>query len=817
MRAFEKLPALKYALILIAGVAIGAYYYFNPFIIFFIILITAIVIYFLHSRHNESVNEVLIFLIIFLTGIFKITLDFRYSSSDSIKNIPPTLKDSEVLINGIISQPPQTDSNKIKFILECHSVVSQKDSQAISGDILVYIFPNPKLDSGKALPELDAGDEISAYGRLMFPKSERNPGDFDYKKYLELHNISRIFYIKGFDNYSLLSENNLSFIFDRIIYPVRTYSVKLIDSTIQNDEGAFLNGLVTGERKDISEDFKEKFINAGVMHLIAVSGLNVGYVIIFLTLFLSFFRIKLIPKTIILLLALVFYCAFTGATPSILRASLMGGFVLIAYVIQRKVSLLNLTGFSIIIIILFDARQLFDAGFILSYSAIFSMALFFDVLINLVPDKIKKNKFLFTIIVVLLTTVAAQIGTLPISASYFGKISLVSFITNIIAIPISNFSLMLGFLQLIIVGIAKLFYVLTNLLSEDFASFIFTILNFPSVCVAEINLLLLKLQLIFIYFFGGLKYAYTTAFNLSSTGILLYFIIILLLFTSKRRNLLFRLTFCALIILIFNIFKPTEYDKLKIVFFDVGEGDCTLVTTPKNKHILIDTGPEYGNTSAARRIIVPYLNRKGINKIDYLIISHPHTDHTGGLDYLASNIEIENFISSERTMSVKGIYTALENTNCKRRVIFAGDKINIEKDLNIYFLNPQKSNIKSDDDHSNCLVFKLKYKFCDVLFTGDLNYSVEAAISENAGNFLKADILKVSHHGSKNASSPVFLVKALPMVSVISSGINNRFEHPSPFTLTRLEVLHSDIHRTDLEGAIIYSSDGYTLSSEDWH
>ena len=104
-----------------------------------------------------------------------------------------------------------------------------------------------------------------------------------------------------------------------------------------------------------------------------------------------------------------------------------------------------------------------------------------------------------------------------------------------------------------------------------------------------------------------------------------------------------------------------------------------------------------------------------------------------------------------------------------------------------------------------------------MLFTGDLNYSIESAISENAGNFLKADILKVSHHGSKNASSPVFLVNALPMISVISSGINNRFEHPSPFTLTRLEVLHSDIHRTDLEGAIIYTSDGYTLSSEDWH
>lgn len=809
MKAFEKLPALKYALILIAGVIAGSYFAFNVYAIFLLIIMSCFFVYIF--RKNEF-SIFILFFIIFLCGFFKSELDFHYNVSVSIKNVPPAKNDSEILICGIISEPPQYDSNKIKFTLECEYIVSGKDSFAVGGNVLAYIFPDKKLDSGKAPPQLNAGDEISAYGRLVLPKGERNPGGFDYKKYLELHDISKLFYIKGFDNYELISEDNLSFFYDKIIYPVRNYSVKLIDSTIGKDEGAFLNGLVTGERKDISEDFKDKFVNAGVMHLIAVSGLNVGYVIIFLSLILSFFRIKLVPKTIILLAALVFYCAFAGASASILRASLMGGLVLIAYVIQRKVTLLNLTGFSIIIIIMFDARQLFDAGFILSYSAIFSMALFYDVLVSLVPKRIKRKKFVFAVIIVLLTTAAAQIGTLPISAMYFGKVSVVSFITNIIAIPLSNFSLALGFLQLILTGIANLFNMLIGVISAGAANSVYPVLNFPSVCIAEVNLLLLKAQLLFIFFFGGLKFAYTTIFNFTAAGLVLYFFIIALIFTSHKNNFAFRNVFSAAILCIyFIIFRSPGTDKMEILFFDVGEGDCSLITTPDGKHIMIDAGTEF-----SRSAIVPYLNRSGISRIDYIIITHPHSDHIGGLRYMADNIRFDTLICSVRTVNDRNISSTISKYNIPVRTVSAGDELRIGKDINLYFLNPPVSNEVYADDNADCIVFKLKYKYFDALFTGDLNQTAEENIVKYAGGFLKSDVLKVPHHGSSTSSTPAFLSETLPHLAIISCGTNNIYHHPSPFTLERLKVLNSNILRTDLGGAVLISTDGYEMTNEEY-
>lgn len=809
MQAFEKLPALKYALFLIFGVIAGKYCVFNPFIIPVFIILSFILFYIFRKKEFSSA---FLFALIFFTGFLKAEIDFHYSSSDSVRNIPPTKDDSEIRLCGIISEPPQHDTNKIKFVFECEYVVSGKDSFNIGGNVLAYIFPDKKLDSGKALPLLNAGDEISAYGRLLIPKGERNPGGFDYRKYLELHDISRLFYIKGFDNYELISENNLNFFYDKIIYPVRNYSVRLIDSTIGGDEGAFLNGLVTGERKDISDDFKDKFVNAGVMHLIAVSGLNVGYIIIFLTLLLSFFRVKLVPKTIILIIALVFYCAFAGASASILRASLMGGLVLIAYVIQRKVSLLNLTGFSIIIIILSDARQLFDAGFILSYSAIFSMALFFDAMINLVPEKIKRKKFVFSTIIVLLTTVAAQIGTLPISAMYFGKVSIVSFITNIVAIPLSNFSLALGFLQLIFVGIAKLFALLISLISSGIASAVFPILNFPSVCIADVNQILLKVQLIFIYFFGSLKFAYTTFFNFNLLQMFLYFLIMALIFTSHKNNFAYRTIISSLLIFIYLIFRLPDTDKMKIVFFDAGEGDCTLISTPNGKHILIDAGTEY-----SRSTIVPYLNRNRINKIDYLIITHPHADHIGGLPYITANIRADTLVCTALTALNKNIKEVISDNDIPEKIVSAGNILTIENNIKLYFLNPPLKEIYGSDDNADCLVFKLKYKNFDALFTGDLNAKAEEYLVNKAGCFLKSDLLKVPHHGSRTSSTPKFLIATLPYISVISCGANNIYHHPSPFTLLRYNVINSKILRTDVEGAIIITTDGYKLQKEDWN
>lgn len=798
MIKLENIPAAKVAVLMIIGIVAG--YYINTgylLIIAAVIFILAVLFSLLNLRINKYSVYILYFLII-LTGFFKINYDNYYKPSDSISYIRDTDNDRDISITGIVTEPPEYGSQRLRFIMSSESAGQGDESIQVSGNILVYLNPDMKIDSGKTLPALNAGDEVQIYGKLRSAPGERNPGEFNYNRYLNLNGIEKIFYAKGYENLEVISEGNLNFLYRYIIYPSRVYALNVADNQIGGDEGSYLKGLLTGSKATMSEGLKDNFVKAGVMHLIAVSGLNVAYVILFSMMFFSIFRLKRKYRYIITVFFIIYYCLFTGAQPSIVRATILGVLVILAVLIQRRIVFLNLIGASAIIVFLIDSRQLFDAGFLLSYSATISMVLFFQKVNGRIQPLFFKKysaglRILYYFVILFLSTLAAQIGTLPLTSVYFGKISLISFISNLIAVPLSNISLALGMLQVI---------------SAPLPGFI-------SGAIAEVNYILLKLQIIIINFFGELDFAYTVKYNFDSVSMIAYFIIVILIYSVTKKDYLLKTAIAALIILTVVMVNYNPEPKLKIVFFDVGQGDAALVVTPEGKNILIDAGSSNEKFDNAKRHIAPYLERNRISQIDLLIITHHHNDHAGGAKYLLENFHVIKMICNDIN-KFNGNLKIIEDIIIKRKIeresLSAGDIVNIGDDIKLYCLSP----VNNKETENSCIVLKMKYKELDILFSSDADALTEEKLSETFNGFLKSDILKVSHHGSRNSSAPVFISSVMPSYSVISSGYNNHFKHPSVVTLEKLNAAGSIICRTDMEGAVVFESDGYELNRIIW-
>ncbi len=815
-------PALKFAVLFICGILFSSWLtkIISPgitaaVITSLILLLLAFIIFSNRKGNSENNSEaviisLMIFMMIFSLGVLRSS--FSSQSDSYLSHVPDMYPKRSINIVGIVNDIPQYDSNRVKFPLICEKVITENDTLSISGNILLTSYKpvlNNKEEQDKIkLPLLKAGDKISVPGYLHDGAVERNPGEFDYSKYLQLHNIDKLFTNNDCSEIKYISGNNLNFFYQKLIYPLKYYVFEQISRNIPGNEGAFLNGLITGIRSDLTEEVKQEFIDTGTAHIIAVSGLNVVYIILIITIVLSLLRIPLKPRISITIILLIYYCFFTGVSPSIVRATIMGSLILIAIILQRKPAFLNIIGVSAIVILLIDPKQLFDNGFLLSFASLTSIILVHNRLEILFISKLKdkaQNKFhdyTIRVIELVLVTFAAVAGTLPFALSMFGKISLVSFFTNIIAIPVSNFSLAIGIFQILI-----------SFVSSQLAGII-----------AAVNFYLLKSLLAFISYsskfsFSSVKFSHIDIYS----AIAYYVIFFSILFVTKKALKYF--SPALIICVLFLFFHNLSDNDLKITFLDIGQGDCSIIKTSENKIILVDCGMNSMIVNSGERSILPYLERNGINKIDLLIISHLHMDHIGGLKYLLENMPVEKIYDSgqrSETDYMNSIDSLISVKNIRRETIRSGIIDNSFKDIRLYFMFPNSDFINSDgmtvgnNLNNGSLVFKLSYKNTSILFSGDVEKFAEENIASRYGEFLKCDILKSPHHGSFSSSTIPFIDKVHPDYAVISCGKFNRFNHPSDIILERYKLDNIKTIRTDKDNAAVFEYKDDGLKEVEW-
>ena len=380
MNFLKTSPALKFSMFFITGILAGSELYIEAKILFSsMIFILLVQIYFLIKFPDCFFSRNAVFVIIFLLGIIKSCIDFYSVPDNSVKFLKDTPGKSYDYLSGVVIKLPDYDSNKVRFVLSSEILKRRNDTIRISGDVIVTIRQNRYTSGDSIKPDIKAGDRIVIKGRLSETDGKRNPGEFDYGKYLSLHNIHKTFSSNGYSNIKIISGNNLGYLYQKIIYPSKIFALNNIDENSSGDNAAYLKGLVTGERSDISNEMKESFIDAGVMHLIAVSGLNVAYIILSVTLVLSVMRIPVLPRIVMTIIILILYCIFTGSPASIVRATVMGIIVLISFILERKVNFYNSIGVSALIILFYDSKQIYDSGFILSFSAVISMVVIYGI------------------------------------------------------------------------------------------------------------------------------------------------------------------------------------------------------------------------------------------------------------------------------------------------------------------------------------------------------------------------------------------------------------------------------------------------------
>lgn len=253
--------------------------------------------------------------------------------------------------------------------------------------------------------------------------------------------------------------------------------------------------------------------------------------------------------------------------------------------------------------------------------------------------------------------------------------------------------------------------------------------------------------------------------------------------------------------------ETVEEDKLKVYFFDVGQADSSLVVFPNEKTMLIDAG----NNEDGEKL-VSTISEMGISKIDYLIGTHPHEDHIGGLDDIIENFEIGNIYMPNVTSDTKTfeeVVEAIENKNLKITEPIPGMNIYSDFDTKATILAPNSS--KYDNLNNYSIVVKLTYKNTSFLFQGDAESIVEKEILDT-GIDIDVDVLKVGHHGSSSSSTKAYLLATTPKIAIISVGTENSYGHPHKETLDIFNKNNIETYRTDLYGTISIITDGNTLN-----
>ena len=532
-----------------------------------------------------------------------------------------------------------------------------------------------------------------------------------------------------------------------ILYRIKNGFIKHIDKYKSSN---YLKAFIIADQSMIEKEYKEWYKNLGISHFFAISGMHINFFLLVIN--------KLIKnkklKEKVMFIFLLFMLFLTNYAISLIRCV----FFLLACFLNKRYSLNYKKNYLLIfvffILLLFNPYLVYNIGFIFSFTITFFIL------------SVKRKNLVYTSLISFLSSV-------PILALYYFKVNLLTIIYNLIYIPVVTIIIFpFSLLTFIFKFLDNSFYNLIKLFNYTIG-FLNKVKVF-SFAISKPNIFMIILYYTFLYLF----------INKNKKYIMLY----LLIFVININSRLF-------------IFNQT------ITYLDVGQGDSSVIILPHGKTVLIDTGGLFNsNYSLAKDKIIPYLNSKGINRIDALILTHGDFDHMGEAINLVNNFRVE-----------KVIFNCGEFNDLEKELIKVLDKKKIKyysciKELNIdnnklYFL--QTKEYDNENDNSNVIYTELNgYEF---MFMGDAGIDKEKDILEEY-NLSDIDVLKVGHHGSKTSSSKDFINEISPKYSIISVGKNNRYGHPNKEVINNLS--NSKMYRTDQDGSIIFKIKNNKLKIE---
>ena len=792
-------PLIAILLSFLAGLLFGAFFFpqHSPWVIVFSFLAILIILVPWIISHKTGFQVILPGF--FLLGTF--IIQHGYHQSDLL---PWAEQGKRVTIEGVVLEPSKRLRDRVRLVLRADWILLKGQERRVNDRILVNIFRE-----GRAFV---SGEKIRFPARLRSFRNFNNPGRYNYELAMQVRGITCAASVSDGRRIVSMGRGRLGFpkgILEKVRGPVR----ELFTESLSLDDRALYRALVLGERQELTPEIREPFDRAGLGHILAVSGLHIGLVawLVFTAAIFSLSRsYRLVLRfslrkaaAILTCLPVIAYACIAGFQVSSQRAMIMVLAFLLSIVLGREKDLWSTLALAALVVLAINPLAIFSISFQLSFFAVTGILWLTPVLHrrmfqsngNLEGKKTFFSRVLAYAAGLLSVTLSATIFLLPLTAFYFHRISLVALPANLLVVPVMGFwvlplglmaSLSLPFSQPLAVFFLRLGAWGLELIRG--ITGVLTQFSWSSIWVITPNIL----ELLLMY------------------GLLFF------LFFSRRRRWAKAGLWLVLLLMTVDVFYwvyRTQFNPhVKVTFLDVGQGNSALVQLPGRKRMLIDGGGYPGNFfDTGRMVVAPFLLREKIKRVDYLILSHPQSDHMNGLGFIAAHFNPREFWSNGvpvQTSVYRELMAIISSKNIKTRTpleLTGGMEVS---GVRIDLLHPPAAPGNSPGQGDNLgvndrsLVLKLTYGGVSILFPGDLEQAGEAFVVSRAGSSLRSDVLMAPHHGSRGSCTKAFLEKVRPRVVIISCGKGNTFGFPHRDTIRRIKEVKGRIIRIDRAGAV---------------
>jgi competence protein ComEC len=585
---------------------------------------------------------------------------------------------------------------------------------------------------------------------------------------------------------------------------------KLITHIPSDASRSVLVAMVLGDRSGIDPVMQEAFVATGLVHLLAVSGLHV--MIVGLTFYRLCrpallrlgmpWRIAESLRSAATLGLLVVYAMITGLPASVVRAVTMTAALLLGPVMRRRSQSLNSLGVAAAAILWVQPYSLFDPGFQLSVSAVSGIILMVPPLKTTLARRFSARVTEGPVCSSLLVSLSATASTLPVLMAHFGRASLAGIPLNVAAIPLAAAALSSVVLCLMATPMP--------LIASAFGASADLCMRLLARLASSGSQLLSPLDID------------TTSGVVGHVGVVTLIVILLSLHQPART----RRTFAVGIILIALLrLRPiVEKPTLDVLFFDVGQGDATLIKTPLGAYVLVDAGPRNDHLDTAARVILPFLSRNRIGHIDILLLTHAHADHIGGASSILRTIDVGRLVYTgirHSSTMMKGVLNVADSVGVPRHQIAAGDSLQLDASVRMYIPGPSSSLLATASENNRSAVGIVTFGQTSLLLMGDAEELAEADLLERYETILTANVVKVGHHGSATSSRQdlVSAVTRFPVEkswAVVSVGRRNSYGLPSRRVLDRWKSAGMETLSTATNGAVLVRSDGASFERVQW-
>ena len=681
---------------------------------------------------------------------------------------PAELPTGSFAVTATICEQPIDQTEKHRIVLTLDDVKS--DDFTLDTKVRLYLYsPENTYRMGDKLTI----DSI----KLSLADGVTNPDGFDFNGYLHM---------RGVDLCGSAQEKNITITgaeksVKRLLLHVRTYLCSVSDKVF-GEQSDVMRSMLMGDRTILSDETYENFATVGIAHLIAISGLHVSAIAVLLEWILKKLKCRRIVRMSAVSAFLILYTIMTGSGVSTVRALIMYVISSVVLLCGYQADLLNVLSLSLLIQLGCNPLLISDNSFLLSYGSVLAISFTSDLLGKASKETERSfvKRSLRTVFEAGVISVFVEVFTYPLLCRLFYSVPILSAPVNMLCVPLAMLTLYAGIALLplgcilpsaaaVLAYPVKLIWSFIKAVSTWVASLPFAQLNTGSWAIVAI-----------------LAYGILAAFSSPY-------------FTGSRTRRVLGITAMVCTIFVTILWPRKPIDHMRVTFLDVGYGDGAVVESGGYVYA-VDAGRD-------NDIVSDYLTAHRAALLG-IFVTHPDSDHAGGLNELLRRYP-------NATVYVPDCWDEMEVSNELKgklekrdmRYLSAGDSITLSGSIDVSVLWPPEGFVP-DEDNNGCLVVRMEYAGNSVLFMGDLTDEYDDKIKSNC------DVLKVSHHGSKYATTEEFLMEAAPEYAVISVS-NNSFGHPTDEVLARLTGVGADIYRTDMVGAIFidFLNDGSIATS----